>query len=115
MGIDIANLETEMNRGFLQILVLVALENKMYGYRMIQFFEEHGYTVEESTLYPILRRFEKNGWVKSEWDLSEERPKKFYLISPQGRSLREEAISIWNGQHDTLKKIMKVSSYLSKS
>lgn len=114
MEIDIANVETEMNRGFLQILVLVTLEHRMYGYRMIQFFAEYGYTVEESTLYPILRRLEKNGWVKSEWDISEERPKKFYLISTQGRSVREKALSIWNEQHDTLKKIMKVSSYVPK-
>ncbi|MGD0338951.1 MAG: PadR family transcriptional regulator [Bacteroidota bacterium] len=115
MELDITNLEIEMNRGFLQILVLVALENKLYGYKMIQFFQQHGYTVEESTLYPILRRFEKNGWVKSEWDISAERPKKFYIISVQGRSVREKALSIWNEQHDTLKKIMKVSYHVSKS
>lgn len=108
MEIDITNLETEMNRGFLQILVLAALEQKMYGYKMLRFLEQIGYTVEENTLYPILRRLEKNGVIKSEWDVSGDRPKKFYLITPMGRTMRKKALSIWGKQNDILKKIMEV-------
>ncbi len=108
MEIDITNLETEMNRGFLQILVLAALEQKMYGYKMLRFLEQIGYAVEENTLYPILRRLEKNGVIKSEWDVSDDRPKKFYLITPLGRSMRKKALSIWGKQNDILKKIMEV-------
>jgi DNA-binding PadR family transcriptional regulator len=115
MEIDIANLEIEMNRGFLQILVLMALEQKMYGYKMIKFFEEQGYTVEENTLYPILRRLEKNGWIKGEWTVSEERPKKFYRISHMGRSVRERALSNWNDQNDILRRLTKENSHVSKS
>ncbi len=107
MEIDITNLETEMNRGFLQILVLAALEQKMYGYKMLKFLEETGYIVEENTLYPILRRLEKNGLIKSEWDVSGDRPKKFYLITSQGRSVRKKALSIWQEQNDILRKIME--------
>ena len=115
MEIDIANLEIEMNRGFLQILVLIALEQKMYGYKMIKFFEEQGYTVEENTLYPILRRLEKNGFMKSEWNVSGDRPRKFYIITALGRSMRKKALSIWEEQNDMLKKIMEVNSHVSKS
>ena len=115
MEIDIANLEIEMNRGFLQILVLIALEQKMYGYKMIKFFEEHGYTVEENTLYPILRRLEKNSLIKSEWNVGGERPKKFYIVTALGRSMRKKALSIWDEQTDMLKKIMEVNSHVSKS
>jgi PadR family transcriptional regulator PadR len=115
MEIDITNLETEMNRGFLQILVLAALEQKMYGYKMLKYLEETGYTVEENTLYPILRRLEKNGLIKSEWDVSGDRPKKFYLVTPQGRSVRKKALSIWEGQNEILKKITERKSHVSKS
>jgi PadR family transcriptional regulator PadR len=115
MEIDIANLEIEMNRGFLQILVLMALEQKMYGYKMIKFFEQQGYTVEENTLYPILRRLERNGWVKSEWDVSGERAKKFYRISSQGRVVRGKALSIWSDQNDIFRRIIKENSHVSKS
>jgi DNA-binding PadR family transcriptional regulator len=115
MEIDIANLEIEMNRGFLQILVLMALEQKMYGYKMIKFFEEQGYPVEENTLYPILRRLEKNGWVKSEWNIGKDRPRKFYRISIPGRLLRERALSIWSNQNDILRRLTKENLNVSKS
>ena len=108
MEIDIANLEIEMNRGFLQILVLIALEQKMYGYKMIKFFEEHGYTVEENTL-------EKNSLIKSEWNVGGDRPKKFYIVTALGRSMRKKALSIWDEQNNMLKKIMEVNSHVSKS
>jgi len=110
MDNEFENLETEMNRGFLQILVLAALERKMYGYKMIKSFHEMGYTIEENTLYPLLRRLEKNGWITGEWDVSEDRPKKFYLISEQGRAVRKRALEIWKAQNDILKKNMEVKN-----
>lgn len=115
MDTDITNLETEMNRGFLQILVLASLEQKMYGYRMLKFLEQTGYTVEENTLYPILRRLEKNGLIKSEWDVSGGRPKKFYLVTTLGRSVRKKALSIWEEQNNILNTIMERKSHVSKS
>jgi len=107
MNPEIANFETEMNRGFLQILVLALLEQEMYGYSMVRTIRELGYEVEENTLYPLLRRLEKNGWVKSKWDLSQDRPKKFYVITPTGRKLRHELLVIWKKQDDILKRILK--------
>ena len=115
MGTDTAILETEMNRGFLQILVLVALQQKAYGYKMLKSFEQLGYAVEENTLYPILRRLEKNGWVKSEWDVSQDRPKKYYRISPAGRQVRDRALSQWNSQNEVLRSLLKENSRVSNT
>ena len=98
---EISNFETEMNRGFLQILVLALLEKDMYGYAMVRTIRDLGYEVEENTLYPLLRRLEKNGWVKSKWDVSEDRPRKFYGITEAGRSLRAELLGIWR-KHDQI-------------
>jgi PadR family transcriptional regulator PadR len=106
---EFGSLETEMNRGYLQILVLVALERRMYGYAMIRLFEQTGYAVEENTLYPLLRRLEKNGWIQSEWDVGEDRPKKYYRITERGVSMRERALAIWTGQNEILKKMEEVS------
>ncbi len=66
---EIGSLETEMNRGFLHILVLALLEKDMYGYAMAKHIEGLGYKVEENTLYPLLRRLEKNGWITSKWEI----------------------------------------------
>jgi len=100
-------LTAEMNRGFLQILVLMALERSMYGYSMIKTFEEKGYEVEENTLYPLLRRLEKNGLVKGEWEVTEGRPKKFYAITQKGRIVRTELLRIWSEQSEILEKLKK--------
>jgi len=107
MDPEIGNFETEMNRGFLQILVLALLKKEMYGYAMVRTIRDLGYEVEENTLYPLLRRLEKNGWVRSKWDVSEDRPRKFYTITDQGRTLRTGLLGIWKKQDDILKQIMK--------
>jgi PadR family transcriptional regulator PadR len=104
---DIGSLETEMNRGFLHILVLLLLEKDMYGYSMVKHIETLGYRVEENTLYPLLRRLEKNGWVASKWDMTEDRPRKFYAVTAAGRALRASLLEIWKIQDRILEKLTK--------
>ena len=108
MDPELSSFETEMNRGFLQVLVLVALEQEMYGYGMIKHFELMGYAVEENTLYPLLRRLEKNGWIASVWNVSEDRPKKFYRITEKGRAVREQALKTWTEQNEMLNRMKEV-------
>jgi DNA-binding PadR family transcriptional regulator len=107
MAIDISPFETEMNRGFLQVLVLVLLEKNMYGYAMVKQLEEKGYTLEENTLYPLLRRLEKKGLIKSNWDTSEDRPRKFYIITKEGRDVRSELLKIGQRQNELLNHLLK--------
>jgi PadR family transcriptional regulator PadR len=112
MDSEISNFETEMNRGFLSILVLTLLEKDMYGYAMVRTIREQGYEVEENTLYPMLRRLEKSGWVKSKWDVSEDRPRKFYVITEEGRRLRTELLGIWKKQDQILNYFLKEKSHV---
>lgn len=107
MATDIGPFETEMNRGFLQVLVLVFLEKDMYGYAMVKHLEEKGYALEENTLYPLLRRLEKKGLIKGKWDVSEDRPRKFYIITKNGRVVRAELLKIWQRQNQILNHLIK--------
>lgn len=107
MTTDISPFETEMNRGFLQVLVLVLLEKNMYGYSMVKQLENKGYEVEENTLYPLLRRLEKKGLIKSKWDVSKDRPRKFYVITKDGRAVRDQLLKIWQQQNDILNHLLK--------
>jgi DNA-binding PadR family transcriptional regulator len=79
---------------------------------MIKLFERAGYTVEENTLYPLLRRLEKNGWIESEWTVGEDRPKKYYVITDRGASVRERALTIWAGQSEILLKMKEASRHV---
>ena len=42
-------------------------------------------TIDEGTLYPLLRRLESQGLLASEWREEDKRTKRFYRLSPQGR------------------------------
>ena len=107
MELNTYQFEAEMNRGFLQVLVLAALEKRMYGYMMVKTFGKMGYTVEENTLYPLLRRLEKYGFIKSVWDVSEDRPKKFYIITETGKMTRRALFNKWDTQTKILTTLTK--------
>lgn len=112
MDSELGSIETEMKRGFLQLLVLVVLEKEAYGYAMVRSFRDLGYEIEENTLYPLLRRLEKRGLVQGKWDVSEERPRKFYAVTPAGRDMRGQLLDIWDKQDKIIKKTMKESKHV---
>ncbi len=87
-GLDLENLEKEMNRGFLQLVILMLLERPMYGYQMSKLMEEKGASIEESTLYPLMRRLESQGLLESSWDTSEGKARKYYQVTEAGREVR---------------------------
>ena len=104
--IDLSNFETEMNRGFQQILVLAILETRLYGYLMVKHLESAGYPVEENTLYPLLRRLESQGLLVSEWREEDRRRKRFYRISRTGEALLERLLAEWRDINAALKRIL---------
>lgn len=107
MDEEFGYLETEMNRGYIQLLVLVCLEKQMYGYQMLRYCQEQGYQVEENTLYPLLRRLEKNKLIESKWDVSQDRPRKFYAISGKGKIIRKRLLAIRREQNEVIDKILE--------
>ncbi len=109
---EIGSMETEMNRGFLQILVLALLEKDMYGYSMVKHIEGLDYRVEENTLYPLLRRLEKNGWIASRWEVGVDRPRKFYAITAEGRAMRTSLLDVWEKQNRILVEIIQENRHV---
>ena len=90
----------DLLQGTLAILILKALlSGPAHGYGIARWVEETTgdvLRIEEGSLYPALRRLEDNGWVTSEWGLSENnRRARFYTITRAGRAhLRAEA-TVW--------------------
>ncbi|MCC3358588.1 PadR family transcriptional regulator [Bacillus sp. REN16] len=78
------SLMTELRRGTLTLAVLSQLRTPQYGYSLVQSLEGSGIAIEQSTLYPLLRRLEKQELVTSSWDTSESRPRKYYVLSEHG-------------------------------
>ena len=90
------NLRLELRRGVVVLAVLSQMDTARYGYSLIQRLAERGLDVEEGTLYPLLRRLEKQGLLESEWEIGEARPRKYYRISPLGRKVLVALITEWN-------------------
>ena len=83
---------TELRRGSLTLAVLGLLKKPHYGYLLLQGMQDKGITIEANTLYPLLRRLESQGLLLSQWDTSESRPRKYYLISDYGLIIYHELL-----------------------
>lgn len=89
------NLRLELRRGSLILAVLAQLRAEHYGYTLRKALAEHGLAIEESTLYPLLRRLETQGLLLSEWREEEKRNKRFYRLSSQGKQLFKQLREEW--------------------
>lgn len=94
-GDQISKLRLELRRGVVVLAVLSQMDTARYGYSLIQRMAGQGLEIEEGTLYPLLRRLEKQGLLESEWEVGESRPRKYYRISEQGREVLETLMADW--------------------
>jgi transcriptional regulator len=78
-------------QGALDLLILKTLSQlgSMHGYGILAHIEQVSdalLTVEEGSMYPALHRMEQNGWVRSEWAVTESsRKAKYYTLTAAGR------------------------------
>lgn len=77
----------ELRRGTVVLACLRLLEQPGYGYGLLVELEERQFHTDANTLYPLLRRLEKQGHLTSEWNTDESRPRKFYRTSAAGSRL----------------------------
>jgi DNA-binding PadR family transcriptional regulator len=56
-----------------------------------------GMAVEEGTLYPLLRRMEGQGLLKSEWRIEDGPPRRYYVLSAEGERLFSALTASWRG------------------
>lgn len=76
-------------RGLLDMVVIQFLKAQpMHGYQIITSLrKQFGVYFGPSTIYPLLTMMEENGYIKSHWNLENERPRKVYTITSQGDEL----------------------------
>jgi len=101
------SLRLELRRGCLILAVLAQLRDEHYGYTLRKALADEGLAIEESTLYPLLRRLETQGLLTSEWREEEKRNKRFYRLSKDGEAVLELLLAEWNGINESLHKILK--------
>jgi PadR family transcriptional regulator PadR len=90
------NLRLELRRGCLTLAVLAQLRQERYGYTLRKALADDGLVIEESTLYPLLRRLETQGLLASEWREEEKRNKRFYRLTPDGEQIFAQLLEEWH-------------------
>ncbi len=103
-------LELELRRGVIVLATLTQLRSPRYGYELRQALEERGLSIEEGTLYPLLRRLEKQDVLASEWRTDSGSPRRYYVLSSTGRALLTQLIATWQNLNQTMERLLDEDS-----
>jgi DNA-binding PadR family transcriptional regulator len=105
MNPDHAQHLQELRRGTVALACLIRLRTPEYGYALLETLQADGIDVDANTLYPLLRRLEKQGLVTSEWNTDEARPRKFYTTSSAGTELAAVLTADWDQLDAALRRL----------
>jgi PadR family transcriptional regulator PadR len=100
------NLRLELRRGCLTVAVLAQLRQEHYGYTLRKDLAERGLVIDESTLYPLLRRLESQGLLTSEWREEEKRNKRFYRLSADGEQILAQLLDEWHDLNASIDRML---------
>ena len=82
------------------IILSVLSSGDSYGYEIVQKVKElthGGIKWKEASIYPVLKKLENNGMIKSSWKVVEgQRPRKYYTLLEDGREKLQTNMQEWN-------------------
>ena len=92
--------DRELKKGSAELLVLSLVEARArHGYeigKLIETRSDGTLTYNIASLYPLLYRLEKRGWIKGQWiEKSGQRRRRYYRITPPGRRILDAQRSGW--------------------
>lgn len=101
------NVSIELKRGLTNLVVLSQCKQPTYGYELVKSLDEKGFPLDANTVYPLLRRLEKQGLLRSDWDVSTEKPRKYYQISAVGETFFERLKVQWYETIEIVKNVIE--------
>ncbi len=105
-GITAGSITQELRRGALVLAILSQLAEEHYGYSLREKLAAKGLDINEGTLYPLLRRLESQGLLKSSWKVEGSRPRRYYSISAKGRKVLTELKKEWKELGDVMRRLL---------
>jgi transcriptional regulator len=93
-------LDRELKRGSAELLILSLVEARpRHGYEMSKLIEsrsEGAVRFNVASLYPLLYRLEKRGWIEGRWvDKAEQRRRRYYRLTAEGKKVLRAQRSAW--------------------
>ncbi len=103
----VEKLRLELRRGALPLAVLAQLREEHYGYSLRRELNEKGLEIDEGTLYPLVRRLEKQGLLTSEWRFDDKRKKRYYRLSALGEEVLASLTVEWRVLNESIDAVLK--------
>ena len=102
-------------QGTLDMLVLKALQlEPMHGWGIterIEQWSEHVLQLGQGTLYPALYRLERQGFIRSEWNVTENsRRARYYALTRQGRRQLDAELVQWRRTSRAVNQVLDVTT-----
>ena len=97
----------ELKRGTIVLGVLSQLKKPLYGYSLVNLLAEKNMNVDKNTLYPLLRRLEKQELLTSVWNTQDTRPRRYYQLSEKGFTVLASLSEEWAKLNTTITKLIE--------
>jgi PadR family transcriptional regulator PadR len=107
------NIHTEFKKGSAEVLILALLEDQpRHGYDIARLIERRSEGVLEfhvASLYPMLYRLEKRGWIDGRWiERAGQRRRRYYRLTPEGRRVLAEQRRGWRAFIRAIERVAQV-------
>ncbi len=103
--------ERDLIRGSLDLILLsVLVDGPLYGYLIQKRVREasgNRAKLPAGTLYPLLHRLESDKLIRSKWDQTTGRPRKWYELSAAGRRELRQRARLWQDYADCVSELLR--------
>lgn len=104
---------TELKRGSADLMVLAALEGRArHGYDIARLIDDRSGGVlrfHVGSLYPMLYRMERRGWIDGKWiEKSGQRRRRYYRLTPAGRKVLADQRGSWRELLTALSRVARI-------
>lgn len=112
--------ESEINRGISTLCILAIIDKaengEIHGYAILKNLEEDTnemLVIEEGTLYPLLRKLEGKGILKSERKIVENRMRKVYSITERGNKIYNHISGFYSKLTEAISPLLDINVRLN--
>jgi len=107
---EISRWSKEIKRGAVTLAIMALLvRGKAYGYELVKRLDEHAsfLSTEQGTVYPLLRRMERRGLLRAEWDHTDPaKPRKYYELTDGGAEALRRMCAMWSTLSEGMNRII---------
>ena len=106
-------LDREVKRGSTEMLILALVEDRpRHGYEIAKLIEQRSEGVLQfhaASLYPLLYRLEKRGWIQGRWiEKAGQRRRRCYRLTPAGEQVLKSQRNTWREFADAINRVAGV-------